>query len=121
MDSETGGKSARHNRMFEGIETIRALWRGESREAPGGDGKPVTFMTRPRPVQAELPVWVTAGGSPETFRRAGEIGAGGATPPLGGLVRHPGGGPGPLPQGPGGDRHPGPGGEGPVQPPPLLS
>lgn len=65
----------RHQRMFEGIETIRALWRGETREAPGGDGKPVTFSTRPRPVQAELPVWVTAGGSPETFRRAGEIGA----------------------------------------------
>ena len=65
----------RHNRMFEGIETVRALWRGETRQAPGGDGKTVTFATRPRPVQPELPVWVTAGGSPETFRRAGEIGA----------------------------------------------
>jgi natural product biosynthesis luciferase-like monooxygenase protein len=65
----------RHQRLFEGIETIRALWRGETREAPGGDGKPVTFSTRPRPVQPELPVWITAGGSPETFRRAGEIGA----------------------------------------------
>lgn len=65
----------RQQRMFEGIETIRALWRGETRQAPGGDGKPVTFSTRPRPVQPELPVWVTAGGSPETFRRAGEIGA----------------------------------------------
>ena len=67
--------SDRQQRMFEGIETIRALWRGETRQAPGGDGKPVTFSTRPRPVQPELPVWVTAGGSPETFRRAGEIGA----------------------------------------------
>jgi natural product biosynthesis luciferase-like monooxygenase protein len=65
----------RHTRMFEGIETVRALWRGETRQAPGGDGKPVTFSTRPRPVQPELPVWITAGGSPETFRRAGEIGA----------------------------------------------
>jgi len=65
----------RQQRMFEGIETIRALWRGEMRQAPGGDGKMVTFSTRPHPVQPELPVWVTAGGSPETFRRAGEIGA----------------------------------------------
>ena len=65
----------RQQLMFDGIETIRALWRGETREASGGDGKPVTFGTRPRPVQPELPVWVTAGGSPETFRRAGEIGA----------------------------------------------
>ena len=31
---------------------------------------------RPRPVQAELPIWVTAAGSPDTFRKAGEIGAG---------------------------------------------
>lgn len=65
----------RHQRMFEGIETIRGLWRGETRQGTGGDGKPVTFSTRPRPVQSELPIWVTAGGSPETFRRAGEIGA----------------------------------------------
>jgi natural product biosynthesis luciferase-like monooxygenase protein len=65
----------RHARMFAGIETIRALWRGESRQATGGDGKTVTYGTRPRPVQAELPVWVTASGSRDTFRRAGEIGA----------------------------------------------
>ena len=65
----------RHNLMFESIETVRALWRGEERVLPGGDGKPVHVLTRPRPVQAELPVFVTAGGSPETFRRAGEIGA----------------------------------------------
>jgi len=65
----------RHKRMFDGIETVRGLWRGETREGTGGDGKPVTFGTRPRPVQPELPVWITAGGAPETFRRAGEIGA----------------------------------------------
>jgi natural product biosynthesis luciferase-like monooxygenase protein len=65
----------RQQTMFAGIETVRALWRGETRQGPGGDGKPVTYGTRPRPVQPELPVWVTAGGSPETFRRAGEIGA----------------------------------------------
>ena len=65
----------RSERMFTGIETVKALWRGEERVLPGGNGEPVTVVTRPRPVQAELPVWVTAGGSPETFRRAGAIGA----------------------------------------------
>ncbi len=65
----------RHERMFDGIEMVRALWRGETRRLPGGDDTPVTFRTRPRPVQRELPTWVTAGGTPETFRRAGEIGA----------------------------------------------
>jgi natural product biosynthesis luciferase-like monooxygenase protein len=73
----------RHNGMFDAIATVRALWRGESITLPGGDGKPVQVSTRPRPVQRELPVFVTAGGSPETFRRAGEIGAGVLTHLLG--------------------------------------
>ena len=30
--------------------------------------------TLPRPVQAELPVWLTAAGNPETFQQAGEMG-----------------------------------------------
>lgn len=76
----------RNNLMFEGIETVRALWRGEERVLPGGDGKPVKVTTRPRPVQKELPVFVTAGGAPETFRRAGEIGAGVLTHLLGQTV-----------------------------------
>jgi natural product biosynthesis luciferase-like monooxygenase protein len=29
----------------------------------------------PRPLQSELPIWVTAAGNPQTFRRAGAIGA----------------------------------------------
>ena len=61
--------------MFDGIDTVRALWRGETHTLTGGDGKDVDFTTRPRPVQPELPVWVTAGGSPETFERAGKAGA----------------------------------------------
>src|SRR5690606_34229803 len=31
--------------------------------------------TLPRPVQPELPIWVTAAGNPETFEAAGAIGA----------------------------------------------
>jgi natural product biosynthesis luciferase-like monooxygenase protein len=61
--------------MFEGIETVRHLWRGGTITRSGGRGNTVTFGTRPRPVQPELPVWVTAGGTPSTFARAGEIGA----------------------------------------------
>jgi natural product biosynthesis luciferase-like monooxygenase protein len=58
----------------EGIETVRALWRGESRTFMGPKGE-VNLRTLPRPVQAELPFWVTAAGNPETFRVAGEMGA----------------------------------------------
>lgn len=65
----------RHNQMFDSIAMVQGLWRGEVFERPGGDGNPVTVRSRPRPVQSELPTWVTAAGSPETFRRAGEAGA----------------------------------------------
>jgi acyl carrier protein len=35
----------------------------------------VPVRTLPRPVQAELPTWVTVAGNPETYRQAGEAGA----------------------------------------------
>ncbi|MGE5830647.1 MAG: MupA/Atu3671 family FMN-dependent luciferase-like monooxygenase, partial [Micromonosporaceae bacterium] len=59
-----------------GIETVRALWRCESVRRRNGVGAEVDVMIRPRPVQDELPFWLTAAGSPDTFRLAGELGAG---------------------------------------------
>jgi natural product biosynthesis luciferase-like monooxygenase protein len=67
--------SDRHEEMYRAIEVIRGLWRGESIERTGGDGKQVELRIYPAPVQAELPVWVTAAGSPQTFTRAGATGA----------------------------------------------
>jgi natural product biosynthesis luciferase-like monooxygenase protein len=65
----------RNEVMASGIETVRALWRGEARTFDGPDGRPVTVRTLPRPVQPELPFWVTAAGNPATFRSAGAMGA----------------------------------------------
>ena len=56
------------------IEVVQRLWRGETIEMPGHDGKPVAVHTLPRPVQAELPIWLTSAGSPATFERAGTLG-----------------------------------------------
>jgi natural product biosynthesis luciferase-like monooxygenase protein len=61
--------------MFREIETVRRLWRGEAVRCTDGAGNEIDVRTVPRPVQPELPVWVTASGSPDTFRMAGEIGA----------------------------------------------
>ncbi len=61
--------------MFESIETVRKLWRGEAVSFPGPDGKPVSIKTLPRPVQPELPVWITTAGNPETYVQAGRAGA----------------------------------------------
>lgn len=65
----------RNEVMYQGIETVRKLWRGESVQAQGGDGKTVEIRTYPTPIQRELPIWITAAGNPKTFMGAGEIGA----------------------------------------------
>jgi natural product biosynthesis luciferase-like monooxygenase protein len=61
--------------MLRGIETVRRLWRGEKVRRRDGNGTDIEVRILPRPIQRELPIWVTAAGSPETFRLAGEIGA----------------------------------------------
>ncbi|HEY0173693.1 MAG TPA: MupA/Atu3671 family FMN-dependent luciferase-like monooxygenase, partial [Pyrinomonadaceae bacterium] len=62
--------------MFERIEQVRRLWRGESLNVLGGAGNEISVRLFPQPMQRELPVWVTVVNNPETYRRAGEIGAG---------------------------------------------
>jgi natural product biosynthesis luciferase-like monooxygenase protein/amino acid adenylation domain-containing protein/FkbM family methyltransferase len=61
--------------MFSGIEEVRRLWRGDKLSRTNGKGETIQVGTLPRPVQPELPVWITAAGSPDTFRRAGMAGA----------------------------------------------
>ena len=61
--------------MFDQIDMVRRLWRGESLSLPNGSGETVEVRTLPRPVQPELPVWVTAAGNPETFEAAARVGA----------------------------------------------
>jgi len=67
--------AGRKEALLEGLETVRRLWRGEAVERRGGAGNPVAVRIHPRPVQAELPVWLTAAGNEETFRLAGRLGA----------------------------------------------
>ncbi|MES1243272.1 MAG: MupA/Atu3671 family FMN-dependent luciferase-like monooxygenase [Acidobacteriota bacterium] len=61
--------------MLRGIETVRALWRGESVRRRVGSGQEEDIRVLPRPIQPELPVWLTAAANAETFRLAGEMGA----------------------------------------------
>ena len=67
--------ATRRSVMDEGIDVVRRLWRGETVRRRNGVGEEVEVAIRPRPVQPELPFWLTAAGSPGTFRRAGELGA----------------------------------------------
>lgn len=65
----------RHEEMYAGIRKVQQLWRGEPVWEKSGTGKNVAIRTYPTPVQPELPVWITAAANPDTFVRAGQLGA----------------------------------------------
>jgi len=60
--------------MFENAEIVRKLWRGESVEFENPMGQSIPTSTLPRPVQEELPTWITTAGNVETFKAAGAAG-----------------------------------------------
>lgn len=55
--------------------TLRRLWRGEPHLVRNPMGEEIDVRIMPRPVQPELPIWITAAANPETFREAGTMGA----------------------------------------------
>ncbi|MFK7956142.1 MAG: MupA/Atu3671 family FMN-dependent luciferase-like monooxygenase [Lysobacterales bacterium] len=59
--------------MLDAIDTVQALWRGETLDLEGPKG-PVSVKTLPRPIQPALPVWLTTAGNPESFKAAGKKG-----------------------------------------------
>ncbi|MBD6620564.1 LLM class flavin-dependent oxidoreductase, partial [Komarekiella sp. 'clone 1'] len=59
---------------LEAIETVRKLWRGETIKRRDGNGEAIEIKVLPRPLQSELPTWMTASGNPETFKLAGKLG-----------------------------------------------
>ncbi len=67
--------SERKQVMIDSLQTVRKLWRGDSVEVTNGAGQQVSVSTLPRPVQQELPIWVTTAGNIETYREAGRQGA----------------------------------------------
>ncbi|MDY6946861.1 MAG: amino acid adenylation domain-containing protein [Pseudomonadota bacterium] len=64
----------RHAVMLERVEQIRRLWRGESIPMVNGLGETCEIRSLPRPLQQELPTWLTAARSPKTFEDAGRMG-----------------------------------------------
>jgi natural product biosynthesis luciferase-like monooxygenase protein len=62
---------SRRQIMYEQIDTIRALWRGQSMTRQNTFGKAVDITLYPKPVQSALPIWITSSGNVDTFRSAG--------------------------------------------------
>jgi natural product biosynthesis luciferase-like monooxygenase protein len=65
----------RRTEMFDQIKLVQRLWSGEAVPLRRPDGETVKVRTLPRPIQPELPVWISSQGSVDTFVRAGQAGA----------------------------------------------
>jgi natural product biosynthesis luciferase-like monooxygenase protein len=59
---------------FDGIDTVRRLWRGGHYVGSNGLGEPTSVNIYPAPIQKELPVWVTCSAHSERFTQAGRGG-----------------------------------------------
>ena len=64
----------RVQRTFDGIETVKTLWRGESIVTPNGVGEPTELRIYPSPPRETLDVWITCSGGLERFEDAGKRG-----------------------------------------------
>ncbi|HAA31670.1 MAG TPA: siderophore biosynthesis protein [Cyanobacteria bacterium UBA8553] len=60
--------------MWSQIEVIQRLWKNETVEASDQSGNKVNISLFPKPLQPNLPIWVTSQ-STESFVKAGKIGA----------------------------------------------
>jgi natural product biosynthesis luciferase-like monooxygenase protein len=65
------------------IDEVRDLWAGEASSYDTADGDTRSVRITPRPIQRQLPMWLTAAGSPATFEAAGRAGCGVMTALLG--------------------------------------
>lgn len=70
-----GNYATRRQVLRESLRQVQQLWSGGRVTKTNGDGRPVEVAILPRPIQPQLPLWITAAGEDETFRFAGEIGA----------------------------------------------
>ncbi len=66
--------STKREAMFRGIKEVQALWRGQPIAGRDGTGKEIEVRIFPKPIQPELPIWLTCSGGPEMFEKAGELG-----------------------------------------------
>ena len=71
-----GNYADRKRLMLDAIAEVRRLWRGDRVRRRNGADDEIEVAVFPRPIQYELPVWITSARHPETFRMAGEAGAG---------------------------------------------
>jgi natural product biosynthesis luciferase-like monooxygenase protein len=71
----SNGFKSRKEVMWKGIELITRLWQGQAVSVEASSGQTRVVNVYPRPVQPQLPIWIATTGNPETWERAGAMGA----------------------------------------------
>jgi natural product biosynthesis luciferase-like monooxygenase protein len=66
--------AGKREEMFRGMQEVQELWRGNPIAGRDGVGKKIELRIFPKPITAELPIWLTCSGGPEMFEKAGELG-----------------------------------------------
>lgn len=66
--------SDRKSVMLEKLEELRTLWSGGKISRLNGEGQTVELGVFPRPIRADLPIWLTSAGAVSTFEMAGTLG-----------------------------------------------
>ena len=61
--------------LFNGLQTVRRLWKGETIKLPNGVGAETEIRIHPLPRQRDLRFWITCSGGVERFIEAGACGA----------------------------------------------
>jgi natural product biosynthesis luciferase-like monooxygenase protein len=64
----------RRQELLERLTVVQRLWRGEAVKLPNGEGNEFDVQVFPRPIQPQLPLWLTCQ-SDETFVKAAKLGA----------------------------------------------
>jgi len=60
--------------MLENIQEVQRLWQGGTTRVRDGAGNEVDLEIFPKPLQSQLPIWLTCSGDPAMFVKAGELG-----------------------------------------------
>lgn len=66
--------AGRRRDLEDSIAQFRRLWRGEKLMVVDGSGASTEVSSFPRAIQPDAPIWLTAGGTEETFEKAGRLG-----------------------------------------------
>lgn len=61
--------------LFQNARVVQNLWAGEPLAVKGADGLEVKVKILPRPIQPRLPTWITIGINPQSWVKAGAMGA----------------------------------------------